>query len=113
MTRLVFPDAAAGATEVPVPETGLLVGRNASCDLPIREGAVSGRHASLRRVPGGAWTVRDEGSSNGTFVNGKQVSEATLRDGDEIAFRDVRAVFSDDGRPTDATAPAPARRATL
>lgn len=54
---------------------------DASADL-----AVSARHAQFR-LRGGEWTVRDLGSSNGTFVNGGAIqSEAVLRHGDRVGF---------------------------
>ncbi len=83
-----------GAQAVDLPASGVTVGRNPACDLPIREGSVSGRHAELR-FDSGRWIIRDLGSSNGTFLNGARVSEATVKDGDTVQFGDVRAVFSD------------------
>ena len=35
--------------------------------------------------------LRDLGSSNGTFVNGRRVRELRLRDGDEIALGQLAA----------------------
>jgi adenylate cyclase len=46
--------------------------------------------------------LRDLGSSNGTFVNGRRIRELKLRDGDEIALGNARFVFhsGEKDRPT-------------
>lgn len=62
-------------------------------ELVIADKNVSGRHAELR--PPGAeleWTVADLGSTNGTFLNGRQLAPnepATLRDEAVVAFGPV------------------------
>lgn len=45
--------------------------------------SMSGRHATLTRTDAG-WTLRDEGSTNGSSVNGMETAEALLGDGDVI-----------------------------
>ncbi len=47
------------------------------------DNTVSRRHARILRQ-GDGWVIRDEGSSNGTWVNGVRVTEQPLRPGDEI-----------------------------
>jgi S1-C subfamily serine protease len=50
------------------------------------DGAVSARHAHLVRDAGG-WALRDLGSTNGTYVNGRRVAAPTpLKDGDRITL---------------------------
>lgn len=61
----------------------VLVGRDPSCDLVLEDKSVSRRHARFERR-GSGWGVIDQGSANGTFVNGAQVSEAELYDGQEL-----------------------------
>lgn len=48
-----------------------------------RDNTVSRRHARVIKQ-GDAWVIRDEGSSNGTWVNGIRITEQALRAGDEI-----------------------------
>src|SRR5438552_6262510 len=68
----------------PLRGPALTVGRYAECDIQIKDRQVSGRHATILRA-GDAYYLSDLGSSNGTFVNGKQITESTqLRDGDVI-----------------------------
>ncbi|MDE3173293.1 MAG: FHA domain-containing protein, partial [Gemmatimonadota bacterium] len=70
------------------PDAAQLVGRAPTCDLPIIDPTISRRHAELA-VAGDAVTVRDLGSSNGTYVNGARVQEGTLRAGDRVTFGKV------------------------
>jgi transcriptional regulator with AAA-type ATPase domain len=63
-------------------------------DLAIPDSKVSARHARFERCLG-AWCVKDEGSKNGTFVNGVRVEQASLGDGDLIDLGDTLFVFRD------------------
>ncbi|HET8730811.1 MAG TPA: FHA domain-containing protein [Moraxellaceae bacterium] len=62
-----------------------IIGRDAGCDIVISGAHVSRRHAELTMRGGKLW-VKDLGSSNGTFVNGKRTEEVQLRNGDEVKF---------------------------
>ena len=59
------------------------LGRSSSSDLVLHDDEVSGTHAELHVLKEG-YFIRDLGSSNGTFVNGQQVTESWVRPGDEI-----------------------------
>lgn len=50
---------------------------------PYRDRLVSGRHAELS-FDGRVWVARDLNSSNGTFVNGEQITSRPLKSGDSI-----------------------------
>ena len=63
--------------------TSARIGRSSSCDLVLEDDAVSRRHAEIA-LRGGVCVVRDIGSSNGTWVNGRAVQRARLRRGDEL-----------------------------
>ncbi len=52
----------------------LTVGRTKARDLHIKGSAVSEKHAELH-WEGRRWTVTDVGSSNGTVLNGRKLSE--------------------------------------
>jgi hypothetical protein len=67
----------------------LLLGRSSACQLIFADDTVSRRHAELR-LEDGCWILRDLGSSNGTWVNGRQVVEAEVRSGDLVVLGDCR-----------------------
>src|SRR5215217_8107435 len=66
----------------------LVVGRAPSSDIPIVDPTISRRHAELESTESG-FTVRDLGSSNGTFVNGTRVETGTAALGDLVSFGKV------------------------
>src|SRR5262249_38371812 len=72
--------------------TALKVGAASSCrfshdqdvgHLGIPDAWISASHCSLQSLYG-RWTLRDEGSKNGTFVNGSPAAHRVLQDGDVI-----------------------------
>ena len=63
----------------------LLIGRAAKSALRIDDAAISKNHASIVRI-NGEFLLRDKGSTNGTFVNGKPITEKTLSHNDLIRF---------------------------
>lgn len=74
-------------------DSSLTVGRLPDCDLVIDHKSVSKRHAELRwDEKAKRCTVKDIGSTNGTFLNSSLLvrREATLRDGDIISFGEVQ-----------------------
>ena len=84
----ILSGARAGESEV-FDKSTILVGRKPSNDLRFdihRDLDVSSDHAQIREQ-GGVWYVVDNGSTNGTFLNGNQVQdEAPIKDGDIIGF---------------------------
>lgn len=59
------------------PGSTITVGRDEHCDVVVANPTVSRRHARLTYDSGG-WTVVDEGSSSGMFIDGRRVDEAKL-----------------------------------
>ena len=74
-----------GAREVPLSGSRLTLGRTEPADLVINDQSLSRVHASINRDGDRVWII-DEGSTNGSLVNGAAVpaSGTPLRDGDEI-----------------------------
>lgn len=82
--RLVGARGAYGGTVFEIGGTEASIGRDVGNTIQLsNDNTVSRRHARLLRQ-GEGWLIRDEGSSNGTWVNGVRVTEHPLRPGDEI-----------------------------
>ena len=78
-----------GDQAVDLPEgRALVVGRAVTSDLPIYDPTVSRRHAEVTLSNGGV-SLRDLGSSNGTYINGTQIAEFTAGAGDVVTFGKV------------------------
>jgi two-component system NtrC family sensor kinase len=70
------------------------IGRGLQNEVRLFDKESSRRHAALV-YDRDAWRVLDEGSSNGTFVNGQAVGEQPLRTGDQIQVGRTVLLFSD------------------
>lgn len=70
------------------------VGRAGECEMLLREGGLSRRHARLIPTAEGL-QLEDLGSTNGCYINGKRVLRGMARAGDEIAFDSLRFLLVD------------------
>ncbi|MGI9952338.1 FHA domain-containing protein [Moorellaceae bacterium AZ2] len=67
----------------------IIIGRDELSDIVLNETHVSGRHAAITRQ-GDRWQIRDLGSTNGTYVNGKRITgPVDLTPGDEVRIGGV------------------------
>jgi EAL domain-containing protein (putative c-di-GMP-specific phosphodiesterase class I) len=65
------------------------VGRRSDVSLQLHSPAVSGKHAEFVEEQG-ALTLRDLGSTNGTYVNGARLrGESAIAEGDLVQFADL------------------------
>jgi predicted component of type VI protein secretion system len=71
-----------------LPESGGVVGRDPRNHVVITHESVSSLHAMLR-VENGALYVRDQQSTNGTRLNGLDIQDAQVQDGDELEIGNV------------------------
>jgi hypothetical protein len=63
------------------------------------DGTVSRLHAVVENY-GSGWAVRDLGSRNGTYINGRRVlGEQALHPGDELRIGKTRLIFRDQDAP--------------
>ena len=70
------------------------IGRGLSADIRIEDARVSRRHAIIAQRGAGV-RLLDDRSSNGTFVNGDEVTIAHLSDGDVISLGSVSMRFTE------------------
>ncbi|MBE3578590.1 MAG: FHA domain-containing protein [Caldanaerobacter subterraneus] len=68
------------------------IGRSDECDIVIESPYVSAKHALIRKK-GKRFYIEDLNSTNGTFVNGKRVKVARIKNGDIITLGDVDLKF--------------------
>jgi pSer/pThr/pTyr-binding forkhead associated (FHA) protein len=90
----------------------LIIGRAQDCDVRIRDIRLSRHHCRIEPTRGGAWTVIDLGSRNGTHVDGKQVTRQGLRDGDVLLIGNAVVRFHIGRLAPAPERPAPAERTT-
>ena len=67
----------------------LIVGRAPTSDIPVIDPTISRRHAEVQCDAAGAVSVRDLGSSNGTFLNGTRIENAAVTTADVVTFGKV------------------------
>lgn len=82
-----------GGSRIRVSTSPWHVGRGEDNELVLADSSVSRHHAEITRRGEGGFVVRDLDSLNGLFVNDKKVREASIRDGTQIDFGDVRFTF--------------------
>lgn len=88
-----FDRAKGKILRVAVSTAPFAVGRRSSCDLTLDSRMVSQVHAEFFERDGKLW-LRDQSSTNGTFVNGQRLdSEQQLSDGDIVHFADFEFHF--------------------
>jgi ABC-type multidrug transport system ATPase subunit/pSer/pThr/pTyr-binding forkhead associated (FHA) protein len=87
---LIFRDSAREEIEVEsasMQAGRMAIGRDPDNELHLDHVLVSRRHALLEETADGSYRVRDEGSQNGTFLNGRRLNSnewMPLDDGDRI-----------------------------
>jgi DNA-binding response OmpR family regulator len=88
MPTLIVQEGQGVGRSWPVEKEKVVIGRSEDCDVVLVERRVSRRHAQIRRLDSAAsltYVLEDLGSRNGTYVNGREVTEPhILQDGDEI-----------------------------
>jgi hypothetical protein len=67
------------------PPRTLILGRSSQADLQIYDERISRRHCAIRVDPQGG-RVKDLGSGNGTFLNGVEVRETVIAEGDVLTI---------------------------
>jgi pSer/pThr/pTyr-binding forkhead associated (FHA) protein len=105
---MAYPIPGSGASGPPLPPLYLIfgnqkyivdkdqfiIGRGAkSSDLPIRDGNISRKHAAIVRR-GGAYYIKDLGSTNGIDYNGERIEARKIEEGDVYSICDYQLRFT-------------------
>lgn len=93
MTSYLFIDHTDWLEKVSVQSNNFLVGRLSDCDLEVQDGKVSRKHCRILKEED-QFFIQDLGSSNGTIVNGENVDQAKLEEGDRIIIGETALYFS-------------------
>ncbi|HEV3139623.1 MAG TPA: FHA domain-containing protein, partial [Vicinamibacterales bacterium] len=90
-------------TEYNLEQPVVVIGRGSTADLPLADASVSRHHAVIARE-NEEWGIQDLDSANGTFVNGRRISQRVpLVGGDSVRLGSVLLKFED--APTIPAAP--------
>src|SRR5271170_3662648 len=82
------------AREYSLDKPTIAIGSHPKNDVVADDTTVSRRHATITRK-GDGFELADLGSTNGTFINGRRVTEpVALKPGDQIKFGSVRFAFN-------------------
>lgn len=73
---------------IPLSKRTTLIGRSPTCDIKIASPSISKEHTKIE-VFDDKLIISDNGSRNGTFLNGVQVRSSKAKAGDKIALHDV------------------------
>jgi len=83
--------------EYKIVKESLSIGRSRESDIFLEDLAVSRLHASVVNLGNGQYALKDEGSANGTKVNGQLVNKFQtfpLQEGDRIQLGQTVLVFA-------------------
>ncbi len=73
-------------------DSTVVIGRAEDCGLVVLDSLASREHVEIQ-FSDGDYVCRDLGSSNGTMVNGKRMTQCTLKDGDRIRVGETEVRF--------------------
>ncbi len=95
--------------EISLDKPDMGIGRDGHNDIVINDPEVSRYHAHLFLGDKG-YFVEDKGSTNGTFVNTKRITEPTLLKNNDVVLLGENISFVFEGDNLDATIPGSAKR---
>ena len=104
-TTLVIFTKSGRRKEIPLRPGVTIIGRRPDCDIRIPTAFVSRKHTRIV-CQEEETLVQDLGSSNGTYVNREQVTEATVNAGDTIVVGTSVFTVQIDGQPANINPPA-------
>ncbi len=70
----------------------MTIGRMKGNTIALDDASVSVSHAKITRK-GAEFFLKDLNSTNGTMLNGQSINEARLKDGDQVKFGEVIAIY--------------------
>src|SRR4051812_44746520 len=89
MAKLIIKSGSQAGRQIELKDGLNRIGRNAANDIEINEPSISSFHCELQ-VAEIAVAVRDLNSTNGTFINEKQIVKGVLQRGDILTLGEVQ-----------------------
>jgi two-component system, NtrC family, sensor kinase len=81
----------------PLASRPMRIGRESTSEIRLLDSEASRSHAEIRASANGGYTLIDLGSSNGTIVNGRPVTQHPLASGDRIEIGGTLLIFTGSG----------------
>ena len=97
---LVLVKADGSQREVPLRKPVGVIGRQTDCHIRIPSASVSRHHCEVSVDDAGMVSLRDLGSSNGTFVNKQRIEQAAVNAGDLRSLGGFVFVVRIGGKPS-------------
>jgi len=86
---LAFPDG----SEVYIDKDEFVIGRGKKADVEVNGKWIKKRHAVIRRLEDGGWTISDKGRMTRVGLNDENFREAPLNNNDAIVLGDMNCLF--------------------
>jgi pSer/pThr/pTyr-binding forkhead associated (FHA) protein len=93
IARLTITNSWFAGLEIALKKRRTILGRNVSCDVCLDDSLVSEEHVCITKTDDG-YVVEDLNSRHGLQLNGKEVHQKTLRNGDTIAIGNFELKFT-------------------
>src|SRR5918996_1013950 len=95
MAKINFMDRDNVLREYELTDEAITMGREATNKVVIADPSVSRAHAWIEKRADGYYLI-DKNSSNGTYVNGKKISQQKLNHNDKVNLGSASLVFEDE-----------------
>ncbi|RME03150.1 MAG: FHA domain-containing protein [Planctomycetota bacterium] len=100
MAYLLIPDPQKGkAKKIPIKKDRFQIGKKSHNDLVLGAAGISREHCVIFKQ-GSRFRIKDLGSSNGTFVNGKKIQETSLKNSSTIRLGSLELLFKEEENPS-------------
>jgi hypothetical protein len=93
IAKLTIMNSWFAGLEIALKKRRIILGRDVGCDVCLDDSLVSEQHASIMKTDDG-YVIEDLNSRHGLHLNGKEVHQKTLRNGDTIVIGNFELKFT-------------------
>src|SRR3989442_1741915 len=101
MPALIYKRPDGAEKKLEIGSKPLIIGRLPESEIQVKDSFISRVHAGIGHA-NGSFTLKDLGSTNGTYRNGARVFECNLANGDKIQVGNASLVFEVDASGNEA-----------